>query len=446
MNQILDYTPNGSKRPRGNKNVNSDKIVRILARFLIIFALLLVGIAVYSRVSENAGKKTVTEEETASDAKITMTVDEETNKVKVSVSHDKVIKTFSYSWDSGKARDIDGDGKTEFETELDLSKGTHVLYVRVTDVDGHVSKEQETFQSDNGKDIISPNIDIEPNIIGGKAVAIITATDETEMDYITYRWNNDEEEKVTVDDIEDNDNRKKIVVELEIFEDSNDLTIFAKDKAGNQAQLQKTLNGLLNPTGRIEISEDKSKATVNVKHKNGISKISVRVNDGETQELGGIDELDDEAKKDITFDINLNDYGSGDKKVVVEAISKDETKGVFEANVEGDGENNDNGGNNEPEVENNRDIKISFEEVVDEESQRGDSQPKIKINIQYENGIKDIRIKMNGVNYNVGSVAENSKEVNAGPIALRDRDNKIEVTVYGTDGTQNTEVKNISVD
>ncbi len=440
MNQILDYTPNGSKRPKGNKNVNSDKIVRILAIFLIIFAVLLVSIAVYSRVSENAGKKTITQEETASDAKITTDVDEESNTVKIKVEHDKVITKFSYSWDTSKAREIDGEGKSEFETELDLSKGTHMLYISVADSSGHITSFQKQFTADNGKDIISPNIDIKPDVVDGKAVVIITATDETEMDYITYRWNNEDEVKITVDDVEDNDNRKKIEVKLEISEGSNDLTISAIDKAGKQATLQKTLNGLLNPTGKIEISEDKSNASVNVKHKNGISKITVRVNDGETQELGGIDELDDEAKKDITFDINLNDYGSGDKKIVVEAVSKDETKGVFEATVEGNGDNGGND-NNEPEVEQNKDIKIEFEQQEDEHDRDA---VLYLIKIRYENGIKDIRIKMNGVNYNVGTWEENSKEVNAGPIKMPERNNKIEVTVYGSDGTQNTEAKNIS--
>ncbi len=449
MNQILDYTPNGSKRSGGNKNINSDKIVRVLAIFLLIFAVLLIGIAVYSRISENAGKKDVTTEEVASDAKITADIDEETNKVIVKVAHDKIIEKVSYSWDNGRVKDVDGENKTEFELELDLSKGTHILYISVTDKEGHVSKFQQSFTSDNGKDIINPNIDISPDMIGGKAVVVITATDETEMDYITYRWNNDDEIKISVDDVEDNNNRKRIVKEVEIFEDSNDLTIYASDKAGNHAQLQKPIKGVLIPTGSIVISENKDKATVNVKHKNGISKITVRVNDGEPMELSGIDGLSDDDKKDITFDINLNDYGSGTKKIRVEAVSKDETNAVFEATVEGeDGGNNGDGNNDdgdngggESEVQNNEDIHISVNEI---ETTNENDPRQIEIVVKYENGIKDLHVKMNGVNYNVDTIDENSKEVKAGPITLPERNNKLEVTAIGTDDTQNTEVKNIS--
>ena len=120
MNQILDYTPNGSKRTNKNRGSNSDKVVRILAIFLMIFAVLLVGIAVYSRTTGKSGKKETPEQVTYTDAKISYEIDEEENKVKVKVSHDKVITKFSYNWDSGKVRDIDGNGKSEFETDLDL--------------------------------------------------------------------------------------------------------------------------------------------------------------------------------------------------------------------------------------------------------------------------------------------------------------------------------------
>ena len=439
MNQILDYTPNGSKRTSKNRNDNSDKIVRILAIFLIVFAVLLIGIAVYSRVSENSGKKNPTEEVTYTDAKISYEIDEEENKVKVRVSHDKVITKFSYNWDNGKVRDIDGNGKSEFETELDLSKGSHVLYVNVTDSEGHISTDNKTFQSDNGKDIINPNINISPEMIEGKAVVVITATDETEMDYITYRWNNDEEVKVTVDDVDNNEDRKKIVVELEIYEGSNDLSIFARDKAGNQANLQKSLNGLLNPTGRIEISADRAIATVYLNHKNGISSVLVKINDGEPQELD-LSGMDDEAKKDFHFDIDLNVYGEGDKNIRVEATSVDETTGVFEAFVEGE---------EQPEVigeepENNENIQIEFLFPNEGSTERDVNLCLVEVKLHYDNGIKDIDLEIDDRPYDM-HLNDNSNDMKFELTNFNPGEtHKVKITVKGLDDTQRTITKTLA--
>ena len=440
MNQILDYTPNGSKRTNKNKNVNSDKIVRILAIFLIIFAVFLIGIAVYSRVSENAGKKNTTEEKTYTDAKISYEINEEDNKVKIQVSHDKVITKFSYNWDSGKVKDVDGNGKSEFEIELDLSKGNHVLYVNVTDSDGHITTESKTFQSDNGKDIINPNINISTEMIEGKAVVVITATDETEMDYITYRWNSDEEEKVSVDDVEDNDDRKKIVVELEIFEGSNDLSVFAKDKTGNQAHFEKSFNGLLNPTGRIEISADRSTATVYLNHKNGISSVLVKINDGEPESLD-ISGMDDESRKDFHFDIDLNAYGDGNKNIHVEATSVDETTGMFDASVEGEEHEEEH---EEEQPQDNEDIQINIDFPNENSTERNVNKCLTQVVVNYENGIKDMDLEIDGTSYDM-HLEDNSnnmkfelKQFNPGET------HTIKITIYGMDDTQRTITKTLA--
>ncbi|MCR5186215.1 MAG: hypothetical protein K6D97_03770 [Clostridia bacterium] len=440
MNQILDYTPNGSNRTNKNGGTKSDKVVRILAIFLMIFAVMLVGIAVYSRTVGNSKKKETPAEVTYTDAKISYEINEEENKVKVKVSHDKVIDKISYNWDTGKARDVDGNAKSEFEIDLDLSKGSHTLFINVTDTEGHITTDSKTFKSDNGKDIIIPNINISPEMIEGKAVVVITATDETEIEYITYRWNNDEEQKVTVDDVEENDERKKITVELEIFEGSNDLTIFARDKAGNQASIQKSLNGLLNPTGRIEISADRSTATVYLNHKNGISSVNVRVNDGEPQSLD-MSGMDDEAKKDFNFDIDLNAYGSGDKNIRVEATSVDKTTGVFEATVEGEEQPT------EPEqevVEDNENIQVDFLFPNEGSTERDVNPCLVEVKLHYDNGIRDIELEIDDRPYDM-HLNDNSNDMkfelnNFSPGGTY----KVKITVKGLDDTQRTVTKTLA--
>ena len=53
MNQILDYSPN--KNSGGNSS-RTDKIVRVFAVFLILFALCLLGVGGYGYLKKNAEK------------------------------------------------------------------------------------------------------------------------------------------------------------------------------------------------------------------------------------------------------------------------------------------------------------------------------------------------------------------------------------------------------
>ena len=440
MNQILDYTPSGSKRPNGGGKINSDKIVRILAIFLIIFAILLVFIAVYSRVTQNAGKKNeAAAEEEETDAKITVEILEEESKVKVTVSHDKVIKLISYSWDDEKGRDIDVKDLSEYSFDIDLPKNRNKLYINVTDANDHITRFNETIYSENGVDIISPIINIDTQTINGKSMIVIEAKDETEIDFVTYRWDDDDEVKVSVDDVEDNDNRKTIKIELETLDGSHDLLVVATDKAGNNAQVPKTFYGVYKPVIKIDISQDKAKADVTVEHNKGIESIAVKINDGEEKHVDGIESLDEEERKKISFPIDLTEFGNVEKKIFIKATSVDNTSAELEHIVEGDGNTESRSESSETEEsgeDNNENIKVSFSN--DETEERV-----VRVKASYDQGIKDIKLSVNGQEFDV-QVPNDGGRTMEFPLTLQEGTSKIKVVVIGTDDTQNTVIKNIS--
>ena len=74
------------------------------------------------------------------------------------------------------------------EEEISLFAGEHTLNIKVTDVEGNETAFQQSITSENGEDKLYPVIDLK---VTEEKKLRITATDETAIDYVTYRWNND---------------------------------------------------------------------------------------------------------------------------------------------------------------------------------------------------------------------------------------------------------------
>ena len=184
MNQILDDSP---IKNSGGGSPKSDVVVRVLAIMLAIFAIALFVLGIYGLVKN---KKSDIPVQAASDAKIEIEQKEATAVIKV--SHDKVIEKLIYSWDSEKETTIKGSGESSMEEEITLFAGEHTLKVKVVDKDGHETSFEQEITSETGGDKMYPVIKLE--VTEDKKLRI-TATDETAIDFVTYRWNDEEEHK-----------------------------------------------------------------------------------------------------------------------------------------------------------------------------------------------------------------------------------------------------------
>jgi len=309
MNQILDYTPNR----KGGGMGKSDRIVRIFAIILIIFALCLLGSGVYSFVQRSQQEKQLANRE-ATQASIE--VEQLDSKAVIKVTHDKVIEKLIYSWDDGKERTEKGQGnETEMEKMIELPAGEHTLHIKVVDIDGEETIFKKTMVSENGVDILSPVISV--SVTEDKKLKI-TATDETKIDFITYRWNDDQEVRVESKD----ESPKKIEVEIEIMRGKNDITIVAVDSSNNTATETKSFTGLTKPDMSVGLNSSGSAIVVTVKHETGVKEILCNFNEQDlTVDLGG------ETPKEISFEIPL---AIGYNRVKIRAISVDGTDFEYE--------------------------------------------------------------------------------------------------------------------
>lgn len=276
MNQILDYNPNQSS---GGKSSGSDKVVRVFAVLLVIFSICLLGSGIYGIYNN---KKT--EEKATKEKPTYATIDavQDGEQVTIKVTHDKVIDKMIYSWNTSAERSVPGGGEKTLERTLDLPAGKNTLHIKVTDIDGVETSFEKEFTSESGLDILNPVISIEV-IDGNEEDKLkklkITATDETALDFITYRWNDEEETKVEATE----DNPTEISLEIDILRGTNDITIVAVDSSNNTTTETKNFTALTKPEIVVSQSTDGSTLDITVTHENGIASIYYTLNGKEYQ-------------------------------------------------------------------------------------------------------------------------------------------------------------------
>ena len=328
MNQILDYNPNN----RSGKSGGSDNIVRIFAIILIIFAIALIAVVGYGMFSNKKEMNNQIEQATNADIKVEVNETEATIKV----THDKNIQKIIYSWNTSSERSITGDGKY-MEEKIDVPAGDNTLHIKVIDENGVETTHDEEISSEQGIDIINPIIELS---VTDESKLKITVTDETGLDFMTYRWNESNEETVYADE-----GSKEIVTEIEILKGENDLTIVAVDSSSNTTTETKSFTGLTKPELTVTLSEDGSKIDIKAVHENGIESVAFNFNNVDYKV-----DIGDGNPKEIQFAQPLE---IGYNRIIVKVKSIEGTETVFDGectygNVETQ-ENSNNSANNTSE-------------------------------------------------------------------------------------------------
>ena len=215
---------------------------------------------------------------------------------------------------------------------------------------------------------------------------------------------------------------------IEILEGNNDLTIVAVDSSERTANYSNTFTGVNNPEGKITFSADQKTANIEITHKNGIESVTVKINDGEALPVN-IDAVEDKTR--IEFPLNLDDFGEGEKKILITATSVDKTT----INIEGETKYSELEQDDQDEVL-NENIKIEI-------TQLEDNSGIAKVKAEYEAGIKEIQLNVNDVDYPV-PLENVDAQIQEFDLNLAEGVNKITLTVIGTDDTKNTSVKELT--
>ena len=323
MNQILNSDPNISNNirnknfneipQRNNRNRNTDKIIRIFAICMIVFAAGLISSGVYSYVNNQDYEEVVVEKP---EGTAEISAEETDGRIVISVADKKDISQLVYSWNGQKETKVQGEGKT-LEKTIDLPAGKNNLLISVTNVDGVETTFEQIFESENGVDIINPVISLD--VEGAKLV--VNVTDETALDFITYRWNDEEETKVSPEGNE----KTSIKKELEIKRGENDITVVAVDTNNNTTTITKQFKGVTKPEILIELSADGSSLDITCTHDVGIKKIEYTLNDKKYE--GSFDDSPTSVQFEQALDVGYN-------RIVLTATSDENTKSTFDGQTE----------------------------------------------------------------------------------------------------------------
>lgn len=318
MNQILQYTPQKGGGSGGSSD--KDKVVSIFAILLIFLAIALIGVGVYNKM--NASDETAVATTQQTNAEITITQVENTDKAIIKVVHDKAIEKIVYKWNNAQEVTIKSTGENTMEQEIDLPNGKNTITVRVIDIDKYSTTVTQDFDTQNGKDIQKPIVQLATE---GKNL-IVTVTDETALSFVTYNWNEDEEKRIDAEE-----GQTKISFNVEILSGENTFNISAVDTTNNTTVENKKINGVTEPV--IESpSVDMGSKRVDflVKHESGIKKIELKVNDEvftyDAEQAGG------EIYKELPFNTTLQTLKEqGQNYLYLKVTSFDNTEKVLEA-------------------------------------------------------------------------------------------------------------------
>ena len=240
LNQIL-YTGGKQKGP-----IEINKIIKFFAIVIIIFGIIIAGQAVYRMLNNKA------EEQTPVNTEPSVEISQVDNMVQISISHDKAIDKIYYSWNEEEEVTLQGMGRTNLIESIDLPVGNNTLVVRILDASGYEVRYEKRFVLEK----TTPKPQIEFAVSGNNVKVVITS--ENPLAYITYRWNDDEEQRI--DAAEGSKNR--LETEIEIKKGENKLTVIAVDENNRTQTKEQKFKGITKP--EIQLLQDRENLTIRV--------------------------------------------------------------------------------------------------------------------------------------------------------------------------------------
>lgn len=283
MNQILSMQQSqmsGQKLPKQKKTkkekqINygrpSDKanivsIVRVFCVLIILFGLVLVGDATYGIMNSRPKLRD----------NVNVTANAIGSNVTINAVGSMPIQSLTYRWNQGEETVVQGNGTVELEAVVQIPTGNNILNMSVIDYYGNKSEFQKQYineQDDSSKPTIE--ISVSGNMLN------ITATDETEMSYLTYSWNNGTPTRVDMDTTLTD--KTVLRTSVEVQKGENTLSIVAVDIDGNTNTRTEKIKGANKPT--FTVTADGTNLVIKAQDEDGISKVEITV-DGITSDTG----------------------------------------------------------------------------------------------------------------------------------------------------------------
>lgn len=280
MNQILTTstpTAKKTKTKRSSGTADIKKVVKVFAITMMIFGVFMIGTGSYAIYKDNENKNAEITKPV-----ITESLNEDSTAVILTVTHDKAIDRIEYSWNDGEVQTITGNGGKYIEQEIEIPGGTNNLNVKAVDIQG---QEISTDKEYTAEEIINLAIS------GSKLK--ITAENETEIAYMTYRWDEEEEQRIDI-------NATTVDQEIDIPMGEHNLTVILVDINNETITKEQKVKGVTKPNIEIRLDTAKENYLITITDDTGIQKINVIIRGEERT-------IESNGEKELKYKIGLNE-------------------------------------------------------------------------------------------------------------------------------------------
>lgn len=282
MNQILitgEEKVQVKKEKKEKKVVPINGIVSFFAITIIILGICMISGSVYAKDKINSVV------EANAKPQVEINRNDEDNTIEINVQHIRNITKIVYRWNDEEETVLygkNGESSKNVSKTIDLIGGKNTLSVGITEENGETVTYEKTYTAGN-----IPEIKLEAVSNGVKVIA----TSETTIDYISYNWDDGEEEKITVGD-------KNYEGTINAPRGQHTLKIEVVDTNNMKANKTQTVVGDTEPTLEIkpQYVDGKVAFVINASDDEKITKVEITHNGGEKQV---IDVNDLTYKKDI---------------------------------------------------------------------------------------------------------------------------------------------------
>ena len=241
MNQIL-YVEDKSRNGKRMKIADIKKVAKLFAMLCITFGIIITFDGAYSYY------KNVRYEDISKNAIPTAEFEVDGQYLVMRVEHIRPIDNVIYKWNGDKDTEtiIQGDERNILTEKIELPIGNNTLDIVITDIYEKTNQYRKEYTIATGKDIKKPVVELKEDTNSIKVVA----TDNIGLNYITYKWNDEEEKTVKPEGVENS----KIETDIELILGRNKLTVKAVDTSNNVKEEYKVYDAKVKPS--IEVGVD----------------------------------------------------------------------------------------------------------------------------------------------------------------------------------------------
>lgn len=265
MNQILSTSmPMDDNRKKNkvksSKPIETRSILKFFAIIVVVFGISMIGTGVMA-IYKN--QMQVIEQ----NLEPTISIENKTERTALlKVMHQRVITKVEYAWNNSTPVVVYGNNGKYLEKEIKLPAGKNILHVLVQDENG------KEITYDKEYDIAS-NIDVK---VSGNKIKITYEESDTLISYMTYRWDEGEENTITINDT-------SINKEIEAMKGLHQLTIVVVDENNNTDTKVQKIKGVSKLNLEIDFDDEIKHFVIKTSDEEQLEKVEFKLNYDDAQ-------------------------------------------------------------------------------------------------------------------------------------------------------------------